>query len=55
MYGSDDGGQTIIKKDKFLNAMMKMAAKEIGLKGHLAGLRQPSKIYGPADIEGHRG
>jgi hypothetical protein len=54
-YGSNDGGLTIIKEDKLLNRIMKMAAQEIGLKGHLAGIRSPNKIYGPADIEGHRG
>jgi hypothetical protein len=54
-YGSDDGGKTIIKKDKLLNEIMKMAALEIGLKKHTVGLKQPCKIYGPADIEGHLG
>lgn len=54
-YGSDDGGVTVLKEDKILNEKMKLAAKSANLKGHKVGIKIPRKIYGPGDIEGHKG
>ncbi|PRP78266.1 hypothetical protein PROFUN_13876 [Planoprotostelium fungivorum] len=55
VYGSQDGGYTVLASDEKCNRLMQMAGKRLNLKGHYAGLRpQTSKfIYGPCDIEGH--
>jgi hypothetical protein len=53
-YGSADGGLTVLKKSKDLNRQMKLAATKMKLKGHIVGTNSPTKIYGPADIEGHK-
>jgi Clustered mitochondria len=63
LYGSDDGGMTVFADDPTLNGAMELAAKRIGLKGHNAGIAPVEKgavnqrkfLYGPTDIEGHRG
>jgi hypothetical protein len=54
-YGSSDAGQTVLKSDPILNEKMKLAANKLNLKGHKAGIKQVRKIYGPTDIEGHKG
>jgi len=56
IYGSNDGGATVHKDNPELNKLMKKAAKELHIKGHKVGLFPPlKKLYGPADIEGHKG
>eukprot|EP01125_Pyxidicula_operculata_P011795 TRINITY_DN385_c1_g1_i1.p1 TRINITY_DN385_c1_g1~~TRINITY_DN385_c1_g1_i1.p1 ORF type:complete len:1249 (+),score=314.60 TRINITY_DN385_c1_g1_i1:1159-4905(+) len=52
IYGSQDGGVTVHADNPKLNSLMKMAGKMLNLKPHLAG-KDKTKIYGPADIEGH--
>ncbi|PRP86399.1 hypothetical protein PROFUN_05318 [Planoprotostelium fungivorum] len=54
-YGSDDGGMNVHAEDEELNEKMELAGKRLGLCGHVTGTRQKKVIYGPGDIEGHRG
>ncbi|PRP84981.1 hypothetical protein PROFUN_07366 [Planoprotostelium fungivorum] len=56
-YGSDDGGATVHDDDAELSEKMRVAAERLKLKGHMTGHVKSSakKIYGPGDIEGHRG
>lgn len=54
-YGSADGGKTVHKDNSVLNRKMQEAATKMNLKGHLTGIRTPTLIYGPGDIEGHIG
>ncbi|PRP84978.1 hypothetical protein PROFUN_07363 [Planoprotostelium fungivorum] len=56
-YGSDDGGSTVHDDDAELSEKMRVAAERLKLKGHMTGHVKSSakKIYGPGDIEGHRG
>lgn len=42
-------------EDEELNEKMELAGKRLGLCGHVTGTRQKKVIYGPGDIEGHRG
>jgi hypothetical protein len=42
-------------EDEFLNQKMKEAGDFLNLKGHLTGLRDKKTIYGPGDIEVHKG
>jgi hypothetical protein len=55
VYGSNDGGVTVIKSNRDLAEKMKLAAKVINLKGHKVGTQKKQTIYGPGDIEGHLG
>lgn len=56
VYGSNDGGLSIHADDPLMNHMMKRAAKKLNIKGHVAGRSTDKKfIYGPTDIEGHKG
>jgi hypothetical protein len=60
-YGSGDSGKTVHKDIPDLNRKMKAAAKLMNIKGntrtnysqyegHITGLFQKEKIYGPGDI-----
>lgn len=53
VYGSDDGGKTVLCDDEF-HKLMKKAARVMNIKGHACGAEK-TMIYGPTDIEGHRG
>ncbi|PRP86402.1 hypothetical protein PROFUN_05321 [Planoprotostelium fungivorum] len=57
VYGSDDGGKTVHASDPKMNELMQQAGRKMNLSGHVTGsARDPKKIiYGPGDIEGHRG
>jgi hypothetical protein len=59
VYGSNDYGQHVLTKNDEFNGLMARAAHKLKLKGHVAGVQHESCvnafIYGPADIEGHRG
>ncbi|PRP84060.1 hypothetical protein PROFUN_08522 [Planoprotostelium fungivorum] len=57
VYGSDDGGATVRDSDPELSSKMKLAAERLNLKGHVTGhnAENSKEIYGPGDIEGHRG
>jgi hypothetical protein len=56
VYGSADGGATIKKEDPTLNVLMARAAKHIGIKEHVVGVRnQKETLAAPTDIEGHVG
>eukprot|EP01087_Luapelamoeba_hula_P022308 TRINITY_DN795_c0_g1_i9.p1 TRINITY_DN795_c0_g1~~TRINITY_DN795_c0_g1_i9.p1 ORF type:complete len:2194 (+),score=429.59 TRINITY_DN795_c0_g1_i9:34-6615(+) len=54
-YGSADAGVTARADDKQVNRLMKKAGKYIGLKAHVVGQQVKQQIYGPCDIEGHKG
>ena len=51
----EDGGRTVHDKDPVLSKLMKAAAGQINIKGHLAGPVPASSVflYAPTDIEGH--
>jgi len=52
----EDGGRTVHDKDSILSKLMKTAAQQINIKGHIVG-PNPEKhvmLYAPTDIEGHR-
>lgn len=38
VYGSNDGAQTVFAEDPNMNALMKAAARHIGIKGHVVGV-----------------
>ncbi|PRP77954.1 hypothetical protein PROFUN_08488 [Planoprotostelium fungivorum] len=54
-YGSDDGGMHVHNSDEELREKMELAGKRSNLCGHVTGVTHPEVIYGPGDIEGHRG
>ena len=56
-YGSNDGGNTVIKSNEKLSLLMKKAGEQLNVKGHFGGRNENSRefIYGPTDIEGHIG
>ena len=53
-YGSDSGGRIAKCPDADINALMKKAGESINLAPHFVGSSK-SLIYGPGDIECHRG
>lgn len=57
IYGSCDGGRHVYAVDDEMNDKMQLLGQRLHLKPHLAGSTGFSQamIYGPADIEGHRG
>lgn len=58
VYGSSDGGTTVHTVLDDMNILMENAAKILNIKGHVAGIGDPSNrayVYGPADLEGHLG
>lgn len=55
IYGSSDAGNTVHNSDPIFNDKMAQIAALLNLKGHLVGpVNDQKKIYGPADIEGHK-
>ncbi|PRP85028.1 hypothetical protein PROFUN_07316 [Planoprotostelium fungivorum] len=56
-YGSDDAGRHVHMEDEELNEKMKLAGERLNLAGHVTGSSSDATkiIYGPGDIEGHRG
>ena len=56
VYGSCDGGRSVFATDAEMNGKMQLLGTKLNLKAHLAGSTlSKAMIYGPADIEGHRG
>ncbi|GAM18575.1 hypothetical protein SAMD00019534_017500 [Acytostelium subglobosum LB1] len=55
VYGSNDGGKTVHNSDTKVDTEMRRLAKKMNIKGHLVGLTSPTLIYGPGDIEVHKG
>lgn len=55
VYGSADGGKTILKKDEKVNNLIETICTNLNLKAHMAGIGVPKLIYSPADIEVHIG
>eukprot|EP01113_Clastostelium_recurvatum_P045048 TRINITY_DN7684_c0_g1_i8.p1 TRINITY_DN7684_c0_g1~~TRINITY_DN7684_c0_g1_i8.p1 ORF type:complete len:1138 (-),score=347.00 TRINITY_DN7684_c0_g1_i8:32-3445(-) len=60
VYGSMDGGVTVLNSDPALDTKMKEAAQILNLKGHMAGHRKGSSgevegtmVHAPCDVEGH--
>jgi hypothetical protein len=47
VYGSNDGGITVIKKNKEISKKMRLAAKKINLNKHSVGNVIRKKIFGP--------
>jgi hypothetical protein len=58
-YGSDDGGKTVYASEPAVNEVMRLLMEPMNLKEHMAGVSvvesSLTKLYGPADIEVHRG
>ncbi|EGG13871.1 hypothetical protein DFA_11632 [Cavenderia fasciculata] len=54
VYGSHDGGATVHDKDPEVSKEMERIAKILNLRGHKVG-RQGVHLYGPGDIEIHKG
>jgi len=56
VYGSCDGGHRVHADDEEMNEIMEKCGKILNLKGHNAGIGSNTKyLYGPCDIEGHKG
>eukprot|EP01117_Protostelium_nocturnum_P004713 TRINITY_DN1709_c0_g1_i1.p1 TRINITY_DN1709_c0_g1~~TRINITY_DN1709_c0_g1_i1.p1 ORF type:complete len:1608 (-),score=618.00 TRINITY_DN1709_c0_g1_i1:52-4875(-) len=56
VYGSADGGRTVLKEEPVLNECMERAAKSINIKAHKVGpLGYEQVIHSCCDIEGHKG
>ncbi|GAM22209.1 hypothetical protein SAMD00019534_053840 [Acytostelium subglobosum LB1] len=55
VYGSNDGGKTVHNSDPLVEQEMKRMAELMCIKGHYVGLNHPTLIYGPGDIEVHKG
>jgi len=59
IYGSRDAGNTIVASDPEFNSRMEWAAKSLNLAGHSVTAAAPPNnkltIYGPVDMEAHRG
>merc|ERR1712137_1168416 len=56
-YGSSDGGRNVHDSDEELNKLMKKAGQKLNIKPHYSGLDGSCRkfLYGPTDIEGHKG
>ncbi|GAM21633.1 hypothetical protein SAMD00019534_048080 [Acytostelium subglobosum LB1] len=55
VYGSNDGGRTMHNSEPIVEAEMIRMAGLLNIKGHFSGLTTPTLIYGPGDIEVHKG
>eukprot|EP01102_Stenamoeba_stenopodia_P002205 TRINITY_DN1198_c0_g1_i1.p1 TRINITY_DN1198_c0_g1~~TRINITY_DN1198_c0_g1_i1.p1 ORF type:complete len:1050 (+),score=251.40 TRINITY_DN1198_c0_g1_i1:69-3218(+) len=56
VYGSCDGGHRVHADDEEMNEIMEKCGKILNLKGHYAGIGSNTQfLYGPCDIEGHKG
>jgi len=48
IYGSNDGGKTVVASDPKFNALIEQAGKQINLKLHEVG--QGVAVYGPGNL-----
>lgn len=55
MYGSFDAGNTVHNSEPEVNKKMEELGKKMNIKGHIVGAKRKVEIYGPADIEVHKG
>jgi hypothetical protein len=57
VYGTRDGGFTILNNNPKVAEKMRQAANNLNLKPHLCGLKntKPVKLYSAADVEAHLG
>jgi hypothetical protein len=57
IYGSSDGGNTVVNENDEFEQFMKVAAQKLNLVGHQCGLEKESSqfLYTCADCEGHLG
>ena len=55
VYGSSNGGDTVVNEDSNVHRIVCRSFKEIGLVAHLSGITNRQTICGPADMEVHRG
>ncbi|GAM24988.1 hypothetical protein SAMD00019534_081630 [Acytostelium subglobosum LB1] len=56
VYGSADGGKSVVAARGEVFDRMKAAAEKLNIKGHLCGIGERKEfLYGPTDIEGHIG
>mgnify|MGYP001145372330 CR=1 FL=1 len=55
VYGSQNSGKDVHASDALMNEKMEQLAKTLNLKGHQSGLTNSKFLYGPCDMEGHRG
>jgi tetratricopeptide (TPR) repeat protein len=57
IYGSDDGGNTVLASDGMFNKRIRAAAKRLNLKPHVCGVNEgrTKRLWAAADVEGHRG
>ena len=53
VYGSSDGGRTVMASDPYFNQLMERAGKLLNLKPHLCGKDNPKVLSMPVDVEGH--
>ncbi|KAL6067106.1 Clu domain-containing protein [Balamuthia mandrillaris] len=57
-YGSDNGGVIVYDTDEKMRELMMQAAEKLKLKEHVVAegiSNHPKRIFGPCDIEGHKG
>jgi hypothetical protein len=55
VYGSCDGGHTVVASDDFLNDVMSQIGAKLKLSTHRVAFNDDILITGPTDIEGHLG
>lgn len=55
VYGSGNGGKTVINTDPISSTLMEEFGRRMNLKAHSAGRDLISSVHGPADIEVHLG
>ncbi|KAL6050026.1 Clu domain-containing protein [Balamuthia mandrillaris] len=57
VYGSRDAGRNVKDEHPEMREYMKLAARNLNLKGHYAGNNKFNRrfLYGPLDLEGHQG
>lgn len=54
-YGSNDGGKTVAHGDPEINSLVQSLMRDLNSKKHWVGRVQKCEIFGPADLEVHRG
>ena len=55
VFGSKDGGSTVVAEDETLNRMMDELGRELNLKSHIGGVSKTQRLALPTDIEVHKG
>lgn len=55
VYGSADGGKTVLNSDPIASSLMDEFGRRMNLKSHPAGRDVTNNVTGPADIEVHLG